>query len=218
MSLAIFDLDHTLLAGDSDHSWGCFLADKGIVDAQHYRQTNDRFYQAYQDGTLDIYGFLAFTFKPLQDNLMQHLLEWRKEFLETIITPMILPKALELVEHHRTAGHTAIIITATNRFLTEKIAERFGIPHLLATEPEVRNGQFTGQVAGIPCFREGKILRLREWLQQHNQTLTDSWFYSDSHNDIPLLEQVSHPIAVDPDDKLAQYASNRKWKQISLRH
>lgn len=217
MSLAIFDLDNTLLAGDSDYSWGCFLADKGIVDASHYRKTNEKFYQAYNDGTLDIHAFLEFSLQPLKENEMKNLLAWRDEFMDKIIQPMILPKAYELIDHHRNNQHTLMIITATNRFVTESIAREFGIEHLLATEPEIQNGRFTGAVTGIPCFQNGKVQRLNHWLAENGDNLEQSWFYSDSHNDIPLLEQVTYPVAVDPDSKLAQYAAEKGWKQISLR-
>lgn len=217
MSLAIFDLDNTLLAGDSDYSWGCFLADKGIVDGKYYRETNEKFYRAYQNGTLDIHAFLNFALQPLKENEMQDLLAWREEFLETVVRPMMLPKAFNLIDQHRSNQHTLMIITATNRFVTEGIARSFGIEHLLATEPEISNGRYTGTIKGIPCFQRGKVQRLNQWLTDNNKDLKQSWFYSDSHNDIPLLEQVTYPVAVDPDSKLAQYAAERNWKQISLR-
>lgn len=217
MSLAIFDLDNTLLAGDSDYSWGCFLADKGIVNTSHYLKTNEKFYQAYNNGTLDIHAFLTFALQPLKENEMKNLLAWRDEFMDKIIQPMMLPKAFELIEHHRANQHTLMIITATNRFVTESIAREFGIEHLLATEPEIQNGHFTGAITGIPCFQNGKVERLNYWLAENGDNLEQSWFYSDSHNDIPLLEQVSYPVAVDPDSKLAQYAAEKGWKQISLR-
>jgi len=217
MALALFDLDNTLLDGDSDYLWGCFLAEHGIVDGEAYESENQRFYDQYLDGCLDIHEFLRFQLKPLADHNRQQLEAWREEFLTSKIEPIMLDKAQELLDRHRTAGDELLIITATNRFITEPIAARYGVEHLLATEPELHDGEFTGGVTGIPCFQEGKVKRLEEWLITHNATLDGSWFYSDSHNDLPLLERVEYPVAVDPDDKLRALAGTRGWPVTSLR-
>lgn len=218
MNLAIFDLDHTLLDGDSDYCWGCFLADKGAVEAESYRRENQRFYEEYCSGTLDIYEFLEFALKPLAVHPLPQLLAWRDEFMKTRIEPIIRRKAEELIDWHRQQGDELLIITATNSFVTSPIAARLGISNLLATDPETVNNRFTGKVAGIPCFQEGKVARYRQWLQQHGKNPSQTWFYSDSHNDVPLLELVMHPVAVDADAKLAAHAREKGWRQISLRN
>jgi len=217
MSLAIFDLDNTLLDGDSDYLWGQFLVERGLVDGAFYERENQRFYDQYRAGTLDIYEFLTFMLRPLASNPLAELLNWRAQFLEAKIRPILLPRAMELVKQHRTAGDTLLIITATNRFITEPIAEMLGVPNLLATEPEFVNGRYTGRPAGIPCFQQGKVERLNAWLAATGHDLAESWFYSDSHNDLPLLSRVAYPVAVDPDDVLAEYAQERGWPMISLR-
>lgn len=217
MALAIFDLDNTLLAGDSDHLWGAFLSQLGVVDGAHYRQKNDYFYQRYLDGTLDIHEFLRFSLQPLTQHSLQQLEQWRRRFLAEQIEPIILPAALQLLDRHRRADDTLLIITATNAFVTAPIAKRLGVPHLLATDPELLQGRYTGEVAGVPCFREGKVRRLESWLTATGNDLNGSCFYSDSHNDIPLLEKVDRPVAVDPDQALADHAANRGWPIISLR-
>ena len=217
MALAIFDLDNTLLAGDSDYLWGVFLAEMGAVDRDHYERENERFYREYREGRLDIFEFLAFSLRPLATHPLSQLLAWREQFLVERIDPIITAAARELVERHRDAGDTLMIITATNAFVTAPIAARFGIPHLIATDPEQCDGRYTGQVAGIPSFREGKVQRLDAWLSEHGGDLAGAWFYSDSHNDLPLLERVTHPVAVDPDGQLAATAAARGWPVISLR-
>jgi len=217
MSLAIFDLDNTLLADDSDYLWGQFLVDQGIVDSSYYEQENDRFYKEYKEGHLDIYEFLRFSLKPLADNPLQDLLKWRSQFIEEVIRPILLKPAQELINKHQQKGDILLVITATNKFVTEPIVKLYGINHLLATTPEFLDGKYTGNVAGTPCFQEGKITRLNEWLQITGHTLDDSWFYSDSHNDLPLLKRVEHPVAVNPDEKLKQYAEKSNWLIISLR-
>ncbi|HED52503.1 MAG TPA: HAD family hydrolase [Gammaproteobacteria bacterium] len=217
MALALFDLDNTLLDGDSDYLWGCFLAEHGIVDGETYEAENQHFYDQYLDGSLDIHEFLRFQLKPLADHSRQQLDTWREEFLVSKIEPIMLDKARELLDRHRAAGDELLIITATNRFITEPIAARYGVEHLLATEPEVHEGEYTGDFIGEPCFQSGKIKHLQRWLTTHNATLDGSWFYSDSHNDLPLLEQVEYPVAVDPDDKLRALASERGWPVTSLR-
>jgi len=217
VALALFDLDNTLLAGDSDHEWGNFLADRGLVDAEAYRRANDTFYAEYQAGTLDIFAFLRFALEPLTRYPLDQLLAWRAEFLAERIHPLVLPASRRLVEEHRAAGDTPVIITATHSFVTAPIAGLFGVEALIATEPEFVEGRYTGEVAGTPCFREGKVTRLREWLAEHGETLADSHFYSDSRNDLPLLEQVTHPVAVDPDPALAETARGRNWPVQTLR-
>lgn len=217
MALALFDLDNTLLGGDSDYLWGRFLVEQGIVDGDAYEQQNQQFYDQYKAGTLDIQAFLAFSLRPLAEHSPAKLQAWREQFLTSLIDPIVLPEALALVERHRSQGDTLVIITATNRFVTAPIAARFGITHLIATEVEMDGERYTGRSTGIPCFQHGKVERLELWLQENTVDLSSSWFYSDSHNDLPLLEQVSNPVAVDPDDKLAQAARARGWPLISLR-
>jgi len=218
VSLAIFDLDNTLLKGDSDHAWGEFLVEQGAVDARRFAADNDRYYAAYLAGTLDIYEFLEqHQLRPLREHDRATLETWRAQFMQEKIQPLITPAARALVDRHRDNGDTLLIITATNRFITSPIAEAFGIPHLIATEPEEIDGRFTGRVAGIPSYREGKVTRLGDWLNRHQFTLDDSWFYSDSHNDLPLLKFVSHPVAVNPDETLAGYARDHGWPVIDLR-
>lgn len=217
MSLAIFDLDNTLLADDSDYLWGQFLVDQGIVDGNYYAEENERYYQQYKQGQLDIFEFLNFALKPLADNSMHDLLQWRTQFIKEVITPILLPAAQELIRIHKQQGDTILVITATNQFVTEPIVNLYGITHLIATTPELKNNQFTGKVEGAPCFQEGKVTRLQQWLQEHVHTLEGSWFYSDSHNDLPLLKQVSHPVAVNPDATLTHYAEQKNWPIISLR-
>ncbi|MEO7558479.1 MAG: HAD family hydrolase [Gammaproteobacteria bacterium] len=217
MSLAIFDLDNTLLGGDSDYLWGLFLIEHGIVERGLYERENQRFYDEYRAGTLDIYAFLEFQLRPLAAHDMATLYEWRRQFLREQIHPIILPKARELVQRHRAQGDELLIITATNSFITEPIAEEFGVPELLASEPEIRDGRYTGRVEGVPCFREGKVTRLEAWLNGRGVDLEDSWFYSDSHNDLPLLQRVDHPVAVDADATLLAHARQQGWPSISLR-
>lgn len=217
MTLAIFDLDNTLIAGDSDHLWGDWLVTKGILDGASYKATNDRFLEEYQQGKLDIRAYLEFALRVLAEHDMAQLLEWRSEFYREMLPQLWLNRAQELVEKHRHQGHTLMIITATNDFVTAPMAREYGIPHLLATVAEQREGQFTGRVAGTPSFREGKVTRLNQWLAEHDETLEGSWFYSDSLNDLPLLEQVDNPVAVDPDSTLAATAQQRQWPVISLR-
>lgn len=217
MPLAIFDLDNTLLNGDSDHLWGQFLIELGVVDRVSYERANDGFYRDYREGCLDIMAFLAFSLRPLAAHPRSQLDAWHRRFMAEKIEPLITEAAQKLVESHRSAGDTLLIITATNSFVTAPIAERLGIPNLIATNPEHEDGQFTGRVAGIPSFREGKVTRLQAWLEVHPMALDSAVFYSDSHNDLPLLELVAHPVVVDPDDKLAAHARSQAWPIISLR-
>lgn len=217
MGLALFDLDNTLIAGDSDYLWGCFLVEQGIVDGAHYERENQRFYDQYRVGALDIYEFLDFQLRPLAEHGLASLQQWRKQYVEEKISPILLPKAHELIDRHRQQGDTLVVITATNRFITAPIVELYEIPHLLATEPELQDEQYTGKVAGTPCFQDGKVERLGDWLADNQQSLDNSWFYSDSHNDLPLLNKVTHPVAVDPDEILEQHARDHDWPVISLR-
>jgi len=217
LSLAIFDLDNTLLGIDSDHAWGEFLVEQGAVDPISYREANERFLAAYQEGTLDIHAYLALALKPLAEHSPEQLAAWHQQFMASKIEPHILPRGEELLARHRARGDTLLIITATNRFITGPIARRLGVDELIAVEPETAGGRYTGRVSGVPSFREGKITRLEQWLATRDVTLDDAWFYSDSHNDIPLLERVDHPVAVDPDAALAEVARERGWRIISLR-
>lgn len=217
MSLAIFDLDNTLLSTDSDHAWGEFLLEQGAVDPVAYREANERFMADYNAGTLDMAAFLEMALKPLADNSPEQLSAWHQQFMISKIEPHILPKAEELLARHRTRGDTLLIITATNRFITAPIAERLGVDHLIAVNPEVKEGRYTGRVSGIPSYREGKVTRLQQWLEDQNMSMEGAWFYSDSHNDLPLLENVEHPVAVDPDDTLRKVAEERQWRIMSLR-
>lgn len=217
MKLAIFDLDNTLLAGDSDYAWGEFLVSKGIVDAESYQQENDRFYEAYKNKTLDIYEYQRFVFAPLITMSKNTRETLHQEFMATTIEPLFQEKATELIEQHRAQGHVLLVITATNRFITEPIVKRLGIENLLATEPQMIGEQFTGEVLGEPCFQEGKIIRLKEWLAKQTQEVTHTYFYSDSINDAPLLAFVNQAYAVDPDERLRALAETNGWPIISLR-
>lgn len=220
MKLVLFDLDNTLLAGDSDYEWGQFLIAKGVVDRDDYETRNRAFYDDYKAGRLDIHAFLAFALRPLATHPRARLDAWHAEYMDTRIRPMITPAARDLVRRHLDTADLVAVITATNRFVTAPIAREFGIPHLIATEPEEIDGRFTGAVAGTPCFREGKIARLEQFLDARGvrlDHLDDSRFYSDSLNDLPLLEKVRHPVAVDPDPTLRVHAETRGWPVISLR-
>lgn len=216
MALALFDLDNTLLSGDSDYLWGVFLAEQGIVDRDSYEKENQRFYDAYKQGTLDIYEFLAFSLKPLAENDPAKLQALHQQFMAQKIRPIMSPAAFELVDKHRRAGDILAVITATNSFVTGPIVKAFGIDNLLATEPEKNGGHYTGRVAGIPCFQQGKVTRMQSWMAEHTLSWDGSWFYSDSHNDLPLLQQVDHPVAVDPDATLKKVAQEKGWPIISL--
>ena len=215
--LAIFDLDETLLAGDSEHLWCEFLIEQGLVDGSYYKTNNDRFYQDYQKGCLDIDAFLRFSLKPLTQFSLSHLNALRKDYLEQKIEPIILPEARKRIEYHRQQGHTLLIITATNRFITGPIAAMLGISQLLATEPELGPNGYSGHIIGEPCFQEGKVVNLLKWLNSNPHSMDSSWFYSDSYNDLPLLQKVRHPVVVDADDKLYEHAVAHNWERISLR-
>lgn len=217
MRLAIFDLDNTLIAGDSDYSWGQFLVDKGLVDEKTYREANDQFYEDYKSGKLDIRRYLQFSLKPLTEHSMDTLKQLHQEFMATYIEPMMLPKALDLLAQHRQQGDFLLIITATNGFVTRPIAERLCVDDIITTDPEILAGRYTGDFTGTPSFQLGKVTRLQEWIAGKPVDLSQTWFYSDSINDLPLLEQVGKPVAVDPDERLRIVAEERQWQIISLR-
>ena len=216
VALAIFDLDNTLLAGDSDYLWGRFLVDQGEVDGEYYEKTNQKFYDDYKAGQLDIHKFQAFSLEPLTRMTQQQRDSLHTRYMSEIIQPLIRPEALALVEQPRQKKDQLLIITATNRFITAPIARAFGIDELLATDPEIIDGQYTGRISGTPCYQDGKVIRLHDWLKQHDQNLAGSWFYSDSHNDLALLKEVDHPVAVNPDDVLRQHAQQQGWPILNL--
>ena len=216
MALALFDLDKTLLDGDSDYEWGQFLVNKNLVDQQEYAKANGYFYEEYQKGTLDIHEFCAFSFKPLATMSRDTLTELHAEFMQTIVVPMIRKQSQATVDKHHEAGDISIMITATNSFITQPIADHFGIQHLIATEPKVIDGNYTTEIEGTPCFQEGKVARLNTWMMANDANLNGSYLYSDSMNDLPLLEAVDNPIAVQPDDILKAIAEERNWPIVSL--
>ncbi len=216
-SLALFDLDYTLLNGDSDHAWGEFLAEKGVVDGVSHRRQNDLFWAEYKLGTLDIDRYLRFALQPIAGKTDDDLAELHQQFMREKIEPMISTAALDLVNKHR--GDLCAIVTATNEFVTRPIAARFGITHLIACEVEIIDGRYTGNPTGLPSFREGKVVRVEEWLASLETSIEDfsqSWFYSDSLNDLPLLRRVSHPVAVNPDTTLREFATGEGWPVLDL--
>ncbi len=220
MNLAIFDLDNTLLNGDSDYNWSLFLIKKGILDQSIYEQQNEEFFKDYQTGSLDIDAYAEFQFKPLRENERFFLNDLRDEYVATIIRPMITEKAKDLVNEHRSQGDQLLIITATNSFITKPIAALFGIEELIGTDLEEINNQFTGKIKGVASFQEGKVTRLNQWLDEKHLTLAQfdkTFFYSDSKNDLPLLKIVSHPVAVNPDATLNAEAKKNNWPIMSLR-
>ena len=214
--LLIFDLDNTLLAGDSDRNWGIFLAEQKVVKSS-YLDESEKFYNNYYDGSLDIDGFLSFCLKPLIENDMSYLLELRKQFIEYKIKPIITEPGREIINQAIEDGKTVIIATATNDFVTRPIADLFNVRTLIATEFEVINQKFTGKVLNTPCFREGKVSKVKKWVDDNNFDLSKASFYSDSFNDLPLLEKVKNPVIVDGDDKLLEIGKNRNWDCISFR-
>lgn len=220
MNLALFDLDNTLLNGDSDFEWAQFLIEQGVLDRELFEAKNLAFYEQYKAGTLDIYEFLDFQLKPLSRHARKVLNGWRDDFMQHKVRGMMTVPAQELVARHRAAEDVCVIITATNSFVTSPIAREFGVEHLIATEPEEKDGEFTGCVVGVPCFREGKITRLENWFAQRGwgwDSFADSFFYSDSLNDLPLLAKVNNPIAVDPDATLRKHAEQHGWRILTLR-
>ena len=220
MNLALFDLDNTLLSGDSDFEWSQFLIEQGVLDRELFEAKNIAFYEQYKAGTLNIVEFLDFQLKPLARHARKVLDEWHEEFMRDKMRPMMGAKARDLVRRHQAAGDLCVIVTATNSFVTAPIAREFGVEYLIATEPEQKNGEFTGRVAGVPSFREGKVVRMENWLAERGWnwgSFEKSWFYSDSLNDLPLLSKVQQPVAVDPDPTLRAYAEEQGWTVISLR-
>ena len=223
MNLALFDLDNTLLSGDSDYEWAQFLVSKGLVDKELQETKNNAFYADYKAGTLDIHAFLDFQLAPLARYTRPQLEAWHHEFMTRHIHPLISKKSVTLVRQHLDAGDLCAIVTATNTFVTGPISTAYNIEHLIGTIAQVDtvNGQFTGRPTGIPSFQEGKIIRVNAWLESMGLwwgRFERSYFYSDSHNDLPLMEKVSHPIAVDPDNKLREHAAKKAWGNISLRN
>jgi HAD superfamily hydrolase (TIGR01490 family) len=221
--LALFDLDNTLLPFDSDYEWGQFLVRQGVVDGIDYAQKNEQFYADYKLGKLDIDAFLRFALKPLSEHPRAQLQEWHDAFMAEVIIGKLHPASIALVKRHQDAGDLCCVVTATNSFVTRPIVNAFGIAHLVATEPATINNEatqmFTGAVHGIPSFREGKIHRVRDWLASLGHTMEQiekSYFYSDSLNDLPLLEAVSHPIATNPDPRLRAEAEKRQWPILEL--
>jgi len=215
--LVLFDLDETLLSGDSDYEWGQTLIEAGVVDRESYQARNLEFYERYKAGVLDLSEFLAFQLKPLAEHSRSQLDRWHAQFMTTKVLPMIRPGARPLIERYR--DDVEVIITATNRFVTGPIADALGVPNLIATELEEINGRFTGREQGTPCFREGKVKRLEEWLASRGERLSDyaeSWFYTDSINDLPLLQRVTNPVAAHPDARLASRAEANGWPIVFL--
>lgn len=219
MNLALFDLDYTLLPIDSDHAWSHFLIDRGVVDGPEWTRKADDFFTQYKAGTLDIHAYLAFALAPLAQHPRATLDAWHREFMDEVIRPAVRPAAVALVERHRSHGDLCCVVTATNAFVTRPIAQAFGIGHLVAIELEERDGRYTGRVSGTPSFREGKILRVGQWLATQGlswQSFGQTTFYSDSINDLPLLERVTHPVATNPDQRLLEIARAREWPVLDL--
>jgi HAD superfamily hydrolase (TIGR01490 family) len=219
-NLALFDLDNTLLAGDSDYNWSLFLISEGLLDAKTHHDRNEQFYADYKAGQLNIVEFLKFQLKPLSEHSKAFLDELHKKYMQKIIRPMMTVKAQNLVDKHKAAGDLCVVITATNSFVTKPIATAYGIEHLIGSDPEMVNGQYTGGVTGVPTYKEGKVTRLNQWLEARGKKLSDfetSYFYSDSLNDLALLELVTNPVAVDADETLKKIAQEKGWPQISLR-
>ena len=220
MNLAIFDLDNTLLDGDSDYNWGIYLVKKGYLDEEEYKIKNQKFFEEYQHGKLDIFAFAEFQFQFLKNNTRKFLNDVRSDYIDEIIKPMVLKKAVDLVSQHKEAGDSLLIITATNSFITKPIGELFGIENLIGTDPEEHLGEFTGKVKGTPSFKEGKVTRLFDWLDARDFKLTDfekTFFYSDSHNDLALLEVVTNPVVVNGDKILLEKAQEKNWPTLNLK-
>ncbi len=219
-NLALFDLDNTLLAGDSDYNWSLFLISEGLLDEKTHHARNEQFYSDYKNGCLNITEFLKFQLKPLSQHPKKFLDELHLKYMDEVIRPMMTKKAQDLVDRHKQAGDLCVVITATNSFVTKPIATAYGIEHLIGSEPEMVNGEYTGSVTGVPTYKEGKVIRINQWLEARGQQLSDfetSYFYSDSHNDLPLMKLVTDPVAVDADATLTAFAEQHGWPQISLR-
>lgn len=217
MPLAIFDLDDTLLAGDSDRLWGAWLCEQGLVDAAEHASANERFYRDYRAGALDISAYLRFALSPLAERTTQEIEAWQQAFLRDRIAPIMLPAGRDLLASHRERGDTLLVITATNEVVAGPIVQALGVDNIIACGVEVADDRYTGAPQGTPSYREGKVTRLREWLRERGESLHGATFYSDSHNDLPLLQLVDHPVAVDPDPTLAEHAREAGWRIISLR-
>jgi HAD superfamily hydrolase (TIGR01490 family) len=220
LNLALFDLDNTLLAGDSDYNWSLFLIRQGLLDAKTHHERNEQFYQDYKNGSLDIIEFLKFQLVPLSQHTKKFLDELHLKYMEEVIRPMMTDKAQALVDQHKAAGDLCVVITATNSFVTKPIATAYGIENLIGSDPEMKDGEYTGGVSGTPSFQEGKVTRIKEWLAERGKSLDDfnkSYFYSDSHNDLALMKIVSDPVAVNADEILSAYANEQGWPHISLR-
>ena len=219
-NLALFDLDNTLLAGDSDYNWSLFLIREGLLDAKTHHDRNEQFYADYKNGSLDIVEFLKFQLIPLSQHKKSFLDELHLKYMQEVIRPMMTDKAQALVDSHKAAGDLCVVITATNSFVTKPIATAYGIEHLIGSDPEMLNGEYTGGVTGVPTYKEGKVTRINLWLAERGKKLNDfeiSYFYSDSHNDLPLMKLVTNPVAVDADEILTAYAQEHAWPQMSLR-
>lgn len=219
-NLALFDLDNTLLAGDSDYNWSLFLISEGLLDAKTHHDRNEQFYADYKNGCLNIVEFLKFQLQPLSQHSKKFLDQLHLKYMQKVIRPMMTQKAQDLVNKHKVAGDLCVVITATNSFVTKPIATAYGVEHLIGSDPEMVDGEYTGGVAGVPTYKEGKVIRLNQWLAERGQQLSDfetSYFYSDSHNDLPLMKLVTNPVAVDADAILTAYAEEQAWPQISLR-
>ena len=216
MTLAIFDLDHTLIDGDSDYLWGEYMVASGLVDETAYRARNEGFYRDYQRGELDNDAYLKFALEPLTRHPLELLHRHRREYVDTWIRPLVRKGARALLEQHRERGDSLMIISATHRFITEPIAKMLQVPALLATEPEVAGDRYTGNYIGTATYREGKVEALNAWLGKRGGSLDGSYFYSDSINDLPLLEIVDHPHAVHPDEQLGAIAAARGWPVLDL--
>jgi HAD superfamily hydrolase (TIGR01490 family) len=219
-NLALFDLDNTLLAGDSDYNWSLFLIRQGLLDAKTHFERNEQFYADYKNGSLNIVEFLKFQLVPLSQHPKKFLDELHLKYMDEVIRPMMTEKAQALVNKHKVDGDLCVVITATNSFVTKPIATAYGIAHLIGSDPEMVNGEYTGGVSGVPSFKEGKVTRINQFLAERNKRLDDfevSYFYSDSHNDLPLMQLVTNPVAVDADEILTAYAQELAWPLISLR-
>ncbi|CAM3413460.1 HAD family hydrolase [Parendozoicomonas haliclonae] len=218
MTVAIFDLDHTLIDTDSDHAWGEFLVEKKLVDSDVFQKANEYFYQQYKQGTLNLDEYLDFALKPLTEHEPENLYQLREEFVAERMKPLIKPKVAALLQKHRELGHALLVITATNRFVVEPIIAAIGIEDFLAIDLEMKDGRYTGRPSGIPSFREGKITRFQQWLDNNpGHDFESAWFYSDSMNDLPLLEKVGNPVVVDGDERLIKTAQERNWPVTSLK-
>lgn len=217
MTLALFDLDNTLIAGDSDHAWGQFIVERELVDAELYARANDQFYTDYENGNLDVEAYLRFALEPLSRYSREELQAFHLDFMVSHVGPMWLAAADALIAEHRAKGHRIVVITSTNRFVVEPIVTQLNISEIICSEPEIEGGRYTGNFVEEPCFREGKITKLNRWLEAHNENIEGAWFYSDSFNDLPLLELVDNPVAVDPDALLEKRAREASWPILSLR-